>query len=120
MQLSLQLMAVSWHSVKRFERGEMPRMELMGGEGTEPTVTVVETKPSCGMPLEQRWKSEVVSLRMSKRVTMEEQEIDEAKISETATKVRYLRNDRCPSRTLARTNGEPHLPVDALPTSGGD
>lgn len=68
MQLSLQSMAVSWHSVKRFERVEMPRMEMRGGEGTETTVTVVETNSSCGAPLEQRRKSEVVSLRGWKRV----------------------------------------------------
>lgn len=41
-QLSLQPMAVSWHSVKRFERVRRARKESREGERAEPTVTGVE------------------------------------------------------------------------------
>lgn len=83
-------------------------------EGAEPAITMLEPSQTA------EWPSSNVGGRKrragvsKKRVVNEQQGIDEAKISETATKVRYLRNDRCPSRTLARTNGEPHLPADAL------
>lgn len=67
-----------------------------------------------------RRQLEVVSLRKWERVVEEERGIDEGKISERATKVRYSGTIGAPGRTLARTNGEPHRPADALHKASGN